>query len=475
MREIAGNISISVLALLALLFFGATTITAAPGDLDPTFGDGGRIPPPGGSQNNAWATGIAVQPDQRIVVLGTDNYRIVLTRFLPDGTLDPSFGSGGEVLTALSESCPGSIGNDVQLQNDGKIVVTGSGGCGPEHGAYVLRYMPDGSLDPTFDEDGKLLIRSAITIPSFFSTSCRPAVQSDGRILLSCGEWFWEEDYWNVILRLNPNGSIDTTFGGGIGGPGRVYLDANELDYPYYIALQPNGKIVAASSFNLVGGRSVVLTRFNNDGSVDASFGNSGRVVTSSAESNLEARALTLQPDNKIVVAGHHTLQSPPYSTGGLVMRYLSDGTLDTSFAGSGMVFLPSALNINSIAVQSNGEIVAGGVSADGRHLIVRFRPNGDLDQTFGNNGQVTTVFPNLGTEGIVGGGISDLAIQGDGKIIGAGDWSAHTATDRFSTFVVVLSDRPLSRRSNADTNPNLLQPNRLQRVLRPSTLSGLP
>lgn len=427
-------ISTPGLALLALLFFGATTITAAPGDLDPTFGNGGRIPPPSGSQNISWATGIAVQPDQKIVVLGTDNYRVVLTRFLPDGTLDPSFGTGGRVYTDLGATMF-SASTDIVLQTDGKIIVTGSG----VSGAYALRYLSDGTLDPTFDEDGKVLIRSGITLVSpytglsFVTTSCRPAVQSDGRILLGCGEWLWEEDYWNVILRLNSNGSIDMTFGGGIGGPGRVYLDANELDYPYYIALQPNGKIVAASSFNLVGGRSVVLTRLNNDGSVDASFGNSGKVVTSSSEFHLDTRALTLQPDNKMVVAGHYTLQSPPYSTGALVMRYLSDGTLDTSFAGSGMVFLPTAstLNINSIAVQANGKIIAGGFSADQGHLILRFLQNGDLDEAFGNNGQVTTVFPNLGPEGIIGGGISDLAIQGDGKIISAGDWSADSTTDR--------------------------------------------
>jgi len=427
MRNKIRSISTSIVLAITVI-----AVHAAPGDLDVTFGNGGMIPAPGGSQHNAWAAAVSVQSDQKIVVLGTDDYRIVLKRFLPDGTLDPSFGNGGRVFTALSESWQVSIGNGVELQNDGKIVVTGRlDGCGPETGAFALRYRQDGSLDPTFDKDGKVRILTGIGL-GFYTTSCRLAVQNEGKIVLSCGEWMWEEDYWNVILRLNPNGSIDTTFGGGIGGRGRVYLDANELDYPNYIAFQPNGKVVAASSIDLVVGRNVVLTRLNTDGFVDASFGNSGGIYTAVSGFNVLTKALVIQPDNKIVVAGYDMSGSA-----GLVIRYLPDGTLDTAFGRSGVVLLPdvSSLNINSVIVQSNGKIVAGGWSASRGHLILRFLPNGDIDQTFGTNGRVATVFPNLGTEGMINGGISDLAIQADGKIIGVGNWNACAPQYPFQTY----------------------------------------
>ncbi len=412
------------------ILLAAASILAAPGDLDPTFGTGGRIPPSEASK--IFETfDLAIQPDQKILIAGTERdfpnvipigvQSLVLTRYLPSGSVDATFGTNGRVVTGLSAACH-SQGDDLALQADGKIVVTARLiGCGPETSAYVLRYLPDGTLDPTFDEDGRLPILSALT--GFRTTSCKVAVQGDGKMVLSCGEWMWEEDYWKVILRLNPNGSIDTTFGGGIGGPGRAYLDANDFR-PFDIAIQADGKIIAATDISLTFGRSVVLTRLNTDGRVDASFGNSGSVSTHGGGFDLDVRALAIQPDNKVVVAGSY--RSSPSTTGGHVIRYQPNGSLDTSFGGSGIVLnSPGSSYYSSLSIQSNGKIVA---ATDSEYRVTRFLGSGVPDPAFGVQGQVLSSFPDLWGGFNHGGGVNDLAIQPDGKIISAGYWQGYDA-----------------------------------------------
>ena len=411
--------------LLFEILLAVARILASPGDLDPTFGIGGRVPPNDASKIFE-AFGLAIQPDRRILVAGTERdfpnviplglKNLVLTRYLPDGSFDLTFGTGGRVITGLSAACH-SLGDDLALQPDGKIVVTAHlTGCGSETGAYVLRYLPDGSLDPAFDEDGRLPILSPLT--GFRTTSCRVAAQSDGKLVLSCGEWMWEEDFWKVILRLNSNGSLDPTFGGGIGGPGRAYLGANDSS-PFDIAIQTDGKIVAATEINLTIGQSVALTRLNTDGRVDASFGNSGSVFTHGGGFDLDVQALAIQPDNKVVIAGRY--QSAPSTTGGHVIRYQPNGLLDTSFGSSGIVLnSPGSACYSSLAIQSNGRILA---ATDSEYRVTRFLGSGVPDPAFGAGGQVLISFPDPWGGFNDSGGISDVAIQPDGKIISSGYW----------------------------------------------------
>lgn len=137
-----------MLAQLALLFFGVTTITAAPGDLDPTFGNGGIVIGGGGATYTlANAEGMALQADGKIVVVG-DSYDFRVARYNTNGSLDTSFGGGGVVVTP-------DIGSaySVAIQADGKIVVAGGGFA-------VVRYNPNGSLDTTFNGTG--IVRTQI-------------------------------------------------------------------------------------------------------------------------------------------------------------------------------------------------------------------------------------------------------------------------------------------------------------------------
>ena len=413
---------------LTLVFLTAVLTLAAPGDLDTTFGESGRIPQPDWAAKVSGAFGVAVQSDQKIVVAAVEGpfpnipnelQGLLLARYRPDGSVDLTFGSSGKVFARISETCH-SHGNDLALQPDGRIVITGRlEGCGSETGAYVMRFLPDGSLDSTFDGDGKLRIVSALT--GFSTVSCKVAAQADGKLILSCSEWMWSKDFWRVVLRVNPNGSLDLTFGNSeIGGPGRVYLDATDFS-PCDIAVQRDGKIIASSELPLTGGRSVLLIRLNIDGTVDASFGNAGWVVTTVSGFELEARALALQPDNKIVVVGsYQTTSASP-----LAIRYLPNGSLDTSFGGTGIIFFnrPSAY-FSSVAVQRDGKIL---MASDSAYRMTRLLVSGALDPNFGNNGEVVTAFPTpTGNPIHANGGVADIAIHGNGKIVTVGYWQAY-------------------------------------------------
>ncbi|MGD9589667.1 MAG: FG-GAP-like repeat-containing protein [Pyrinomonadaceae bacterium] len=420
-------------SLAATLFVAAVPIlaNAAPGDLDTLFGIGGRILPLGAPVVSD-AFSVAIQTDNKVLVAGVErdflswppsgSQRLVLTRYLPNGSLDLTFGQGGRVLTLISPGCH-SHGDDLVLQPDGKVVLIGhQDGCGTESGPYAFRYMPDGSLDPTFDGDGKLQILSGIPDLGFSTTSCRAAVQSDGKLVLSCGEWMWEEDYWKVILRLNPDGSPDASFGGGIGGPGRVYLHTSDY-HPLDIAIQSDGKIVGAGEYDRTNGKNVGLVRLNTDGSYDGSFGSSGWSFTSAGIGvEPDARAIALQPDNKIVVAGNWLSQN---TRRGLVIRYLPNGSLDTSFGASGVIFSGNPSDsYSSIAIQSNGKILVG--SGSRGYGITRFLGSGVLDDSLGINGQVFTDFPGEAGATYLNGWVGDLAIQRNGRIISAGSWQGH-------------------------------------------------
>ena len=406
-------ISTLVLTFLALLFFDATTITAAPGDLDLTFGVGGRIYPPSGSQTPfSEGNDLVIQPDQKILVSASHfnhsngRFELLVSRYLPNGNLDPTFGVGGNVFNSDVS------GGKLALQSDGKILVAAG---------QILRYLPDGNLDAAFDGDGVLQF-------SAFG-AYKLAIQNDGKIIVAGTKYIGPGNFGDPSLfglaRLNSDGSFDTTFGSnGIVNTAFPY----PVSYLGDILIQGDNKIVAAGSTHTINGNglcspcNIALSRYNVDGSLDTSFGTSGRVVTPGGPYNsLHGSDVTLQADNKIVVAGHA-------DGGGLVIRYMPDGLPDASFGSAGQVSIPNLCPF-SIAVQSNGKIVVAGGTTDydpsnSSHELGRLLSNGALDPTFGTNGRVTTVFPNLPTGVYINGRAWGMAIQRDGKIATVGNWS---------------------------------------------------
>ncbi len=415
-------VALAVLTAASPAAFGAPAATAAAGDLDGTFGIGGKVT----TDFVGAARGIAVQPDGKIVTAGATlgvTLDFALARYNPDGSLDATFGTGGKVTTDFAGSNEQAFA--VALQQDGKIVAAGTTGNGTGSDFALARYNPDGSLDATFGTDGKVRADFAGGADQAFAV----AIQPDGKIVAAGPEQSPYPNFYDFGLsRYEPDGSPDPTFGTG----GKVATDIDptsgqgSVDLAHAVALQPDGKIVAAGfSENGVvgGGPRFAVVRYQPDGGLDGTFGTGGKVTTDLVGSHEEAEGLVLQPDGKIVVAGGTGTATASFDFA--LARYGSDGSLDPAFGAGGIVTTDLAGNLDkahSIARQSDGKlVVAGETLSNGldpsyNFALARYNEDGSLDTTFGAGGTVTTDF----------GGHNDhafaIALQPDGNIVAAGD-----------------------------------------------------
>jgi len=369
------------------------------GSLDPTFGTNGiSIIDTGSTSDNMNA--IALQPDGKIILVGSNSTGGVILRLNQNGTLDSSFGNSGKILDSNYDY------RAVTIQKDGKIIVGGERANMP----LLRRYNPNGSIDTTFGINGEVeLNRYNMSVQSI-------AIQEDGKILISIG------GYSSLILRYTSDGKLDEKF-----------TFQNFCNYFSSIFIQNNGKIVTDR-----------LARYNSDGSLDSNFANNGctgetEITASWGKFRVKPRITTISPqDNKFLVTAFPT-DSYCSTCFPVIMRYDQNGILDSSFGNNGIVSLTDINSIDDIKVQNDGKILIassyydyyGGVPDS--FMVVRYNVDGSLDTSFGENGKtITTIYPrdNMHQQSY----LIKLAIQSDGKIIGAGYISSNTGYD----FVVV-------------------------------------
>jgi uncharacterized delta-60 repeat protein len=342
-----------VVVVLAWQLALAAPAHAKAGDLDRSFGTGGKVTTDfAGDQDTARA--LVVQ-GTKLVAAGSGTAvpgglgAFTLVRYNPDGTLDTSFGTGGTVTTDFPG---GGDANALAVQADGKLVAAGS----TEFFAVdfaVARYNPDGSLDTSFGTGGQV-------VTDVDGTDRASALALQGGKLVAGGLSFSATAGTNGdfgLVRYNPDGTLDTSFGAG----GKVTTDfVGFTDWAFALAVQ-GGKLVAAGRAGFEGNDDFGLVRYNADGSLDPSFGAGGKVTTDFARAGGsfdEARALVVQ-GSKLVAAGN----VGPFFDFGLA-RYKADGTLDRSFGSGGKVttnFAGQTDEAFGLAVQADGRLVAAG------------------------------------------------------------------------------------------------------------------
>ena len=390
--------------------------------LDAPFGRDGTVTTAVGSGSDH-ANGVALQSDGKIVAAGRShngsNEDFAVVRYHADGSLDTGFGTGGKITTAIGAG--NEVGNAVAVQSDGKIVVAGYSHNGSNDDFALARYNANGSLDTGFggDADGDNSKDGWITTPLGSGTdrAHEVAVLADGKILLAGLSLTPAPSYNDFALaRYNADGSLGTGFGTG----GKVVTPISSSgDYGYTMLVQPGGKIVVAgeSYSGSARGYDFSLARFTATGALDTGFGSGGKVITDmSSGDDDQAWGVALQSDGKIVLAGESS-----YTSGDIALaRYNTNGSLDTTFGTGGMV--TTAIGIyrdkaNAVAVQSDGKIVVvgytGGLTYD-LFALVRYDSEGSLDTGFGSGGKVTTEFPGNAYA-------QAMAIQPDGRIVAAG------------------------------------------------------
>lgn len=310
----------------------------------------------------------------------------------------------------------------VALQPDGKIIAAGASAAGAADVEFALVRYRP---DGTRDASFGSDGRVTTSFGATVDTVEAIALQPDGKVVAAGSTGSPQQRNQDfAVARYEPNGSLDPTFG----SDGKVTTGfPSAADFAGAVALQPDGKIIVAGA-TLAGFRSAfALVRYNADGSLDEGFGDGGRVATSFAETSDFGNAVAVQPTGKIVVAGYAFAS---FHSDFALARYKADGTLDSSFGAGGKVttFLGAGDSLAwALALQPDGKIVAGGSGHPGSFALARYRDDGSLDQGFGSGGKVTTaVGPR--EEGM----INALALQPDGKLVAAG-WTTTCTNGDFA------------------------------------------
>ena len=309
------------------------------GDLDPSFGVGGRVVTPIGNATVSGVEALAIQSDGQIIAVGYasdgQSSPFAVARYTTRGLLDTSFGINGSVTTSFDSV---SAARCVAIQPDGRIVVAGRTDNQSSSVIAVARYDTDGTLDTTFGVAGKVTTSTAPT----YSGANSIVLQSDGRIVVA---GFSNSAGVNLLtlVRYNTNGSIDTTFG----TAGTLVTDLISADGVNTIAIQADQKFVVTGATGTPQNPDLAVERINADGTLDTTFGVAGRVSTDFGGGNDIGRSVAVLPDGKI-------LALIPQGSSLNVARYTPTGSPDSSFGSGGkrVIFGVGRFDNSQIAIQ---------------------------------------------------------------------------------------------------------------------------
>jgi uncharacterized delta-60 repeat protein len=392
--------------------------------LDVTFGIGGKVVTDF-SGNSSQVRALAIQSDGKIIAAGyagpSSAGAFALARYDVDGPLDTSFGVGGKVTTFFNSSASASA---VSIQSDGQIVVGGSAVVSGGDRFALARYNSDGSLDASFGNAGLVTTQFSDGSTIYPTSISAMGIQPDGKIVAvgtAHASTMTTIDGYFALARYNSDGSLDGAFGRG----GTVFTTSSGDSFATAMAIQPDGRIVVGGSGHAW---QFLLQRYNGDGSLDTTFGSGGRETTNPFDGDFAGlSALTIQPDGKIVAAGGAGYINSTYFA---LARYNSDGSGDMTFGYLGTVTTTvvdwSYDWAYAVAIQWDGKIVAAGYGGSSYFALVRYNSDGSLDTNFGPGGKVVTNF------GMPGSAYA-LAIQSDGKIVTGGSTGATGTTQSFA------------------------------------------
>jgi len=418
---LARRLSLLIAAAAALLALVPALALANAGDLDPSFGTGGRATID--VVNGDFGFGAALAPDGKVLIGGDVDFPADrtsgLARLTPGGAPDATFGGGTAFATVNPTVAASDFTENVQLQPDGKILVGGSfdGATG------ILRYRTDGLPDTGFSGDG--MVKDSFGHPQ----------RAGGVLLLPNGKllWFGRGDYPGGVYdldlaRYNANGSLDATFGAG-GLVSHSIRPGTDLEQYHVAVLQPDGKILIGGEIERgANGLDWTVIRLHPDGSFDKSFDKDGRLATPFSGNDF-LYDMVVQPDGKIVAVGVRSGNSDI-----VLARYLPDGSLDPTFSGNGKhaISLGGTEIGRAIVLQPDGKIVVAGqtdaAGGDDDMVVSRLESDGSLDPSFGVDGTRFVDFTGKDDEA------HDLLLQPDGKLVATG-WAVVPGTVDFAAI----------------------------------------
>ena len=408
---------------LFLLLGISLGVAVGGGNVDRSFSSDGRVKVGfGGAYDLVGGRDVLVTSSDKVVMVAalesSAGAVFGVIRLRENGSPDPSFSDNGRRTTTFTGQ---DVPRRVIARGNGRILAGGSAGD-----AFGLAsYRRDGSLDPTFDGDGKVITDVSGGADQILDLRVEP----DGKILAAglAGDQF-------AVVRYLPDGTPDPTFGDG----GAVLTTDGFEGQVENVRLQPDGKLLAVgiSEPNEDFVRGVALSRFDTDGSLDENFGGGdGRVATFPPDrESSRAHAVIVQPDGRIVVGGRSFGEGDYVRF--LLARYLPDGTLDNSFSGDGVVehfVQPYYSTALALARQSDGRIVAAGWTGGDDPVsvaVTRYTPDGVIDRTFSKNGQTYFAYGD-GTSASAYG----VAVR-HGRIVATGEVTEYVGIDSFGVVI---------------------------------------
>lgn len=399
----------------AMLLGGLSPVSAAPGDLDATFGDDGIVVEGTPTVDRGAAAGTLL-PNGKLVIVGYeprggDDYDVRLVQLNSDGSLDTGFGEDGVVIRNFLIT---DVANAVAAAPGGKIVVVGTSNIllpAPGIGqpvdevtvAMALRFNADGSPDETFGNDGVAFVNAIFYGNPVEAVFTDVAVQPDGKIVAVGSQAIPGNPFIFTVVRFDEDGELDTDFD----TDGIRTVDLQYGGPAEAVELQPDGKIVAAGTdFTVAGGR-MTAVRLEDDGSLDPDFGTGGiALVELDGFKYTEVDNMALAPAEAIVLEGFAIRTND--EDFGILVRLGPDGSVDTTFGADGVV--PTE-TVAAIAVQGDGKILAS--IFDDAMTVTRYNADGSPDSSFGEGGTVAA---------LPGGSGYFVGAQADGKVVLGGD-----------------------------------------------------
>lgn len=400
MRRFYAKVLVSI-----CLFLGVNSINAQPGVLDPSFGIGGKVTHDLLNQADE-ARDIAIQPDGKILIAGRGNFnfnnQLILLRLNEDGTLDNTFSDDGIANVQFGNNNL-SAGEGLVIQSDGKIVVAGSTLTGSFYQLAIARFNTDGSLDNTFSGDG------LFTTNNISNVFCNAVtIDASGNIIAAGSSGPYGSNHLSVV-RVQSNGTLDIGFGNN--GIQQVVMGTQSRALS--VIVQSDGKIVAAGGTDDGVYNDFAVARFLSNGNLDPSFDVDGRRSFSLDAYEDYSTCLLQLSNGKLLLGGVSNTEFA-------LVQLNANGSNNTAFSGDGIVrsdMNDSFDEIHDIELDADGNILAAGYSAYNIYdiSVLRYFPNGNLDNLFSLDGKTTIDFNGTYDYGYA------MAIQPDGKIVVAG------------------------------------------------------
>ena len=398
-----------IVATTAILMF-ASTAYASDGDLDTTWGGDGVVVSTHATESAAYA--IANYPGDRVLVVGwvTDSTasRILVNRFLADGSADTSCNGTGEFIDTVNDA----VASDVVVLSDGSFVIAGTIQINNKGALFVAKFTNTCSFDATFGNNG------VATYSAGDGTSARAlTVQTDGKIIVVGDEYPTVSDSNDqriLVARFGAAGIIDNSFGIN----GRFISTANQKGQAQDVVIDSSGRIIFTGSIvGTVAPDAAIIGRLTSNGLLDSTFATQGYLIDE-FNGDPQLNAIALRPNGNLVAVGTYGGPFPSTQQSPIIVCLTQTGAFDSDCGVNGWTYLPTAnsdVYADDVFVTADNRILLSGASDDGtaRPIVMRLNHNGTPDSSFATSGTWR------GSALI--GRMYSMTIQSNGRILAAG------------------------------------------------------